>query len=165
MGIALNSNFDVNAALPLDSRDIVADITARNAIVSGRRYIGMMVYVLAPTNKFFYLKDGITNSDWKSIGGGGGGFAVVKTANYTVTIDDSVILGDATSGSLTFTLPTAADAFADQKVFIFKKIDSSVNTLEIFSLSLIDGVASRIIYDQNNDVVTLVSDGTTYYAI
>jgi hypothetical protein len=45
MGITLGSNFTVNTSLPLDDRIIVADITARDALVSGRRYEGLVVYL------------------------------------------------------------------------------------------------------------------------
>lgn len=69
MGITLASNFDVNAALPLDSRMIVADLTARDAIAAGRRYLGMCVYVVADTITY-QLKGGITNIDWVEFGSG-----------------------------------------------------------------------------------------------
>lgn len=72
MGITLTSNFDVNAALPLDSRMVVADLTARDAIVAGRRFQGMCVYVIADTLTY-QLKTGILNTDWVEYGGGGGG--------------------------------------------------------------------------------------------
>ena len=70
MGITLASNFDVNAALPLDSRMVVADLTARDAIVAGRRFQGMCVYVLADTLTY-QLKTGILNTDWVEYGGAG----------------------------------------------------------------------------------------------
>lgn len=72
MGITLASNFDVNAALPLDSRMIAADATARDAIIAGIRYEGMLVYVVADQT-MYQLQGGITNGDWAPAGGGGGG--------------------------------------------------------------------------------------------
>lgn len=72
MGITLASNFDVNAALPLDSRMIAADATARDAIIAGVRYEGMLVYVVADQT-MYQLQGGITNGDWAAAGGGGGG--------------------------------------------------------------------------------------------
>lgn len=78
MGITLASNFDVNAALPLDSRMVVADITARDAIVAGRRYLGMTVYVVADTITY-QLKAGILNADWVEYGGGGSAITYVET--------------------------------------------------------------------------------------
>ncbi|HRA91930.1 MAG TPA: alpha amylase C-terminal domain-containing protein, partial [Acinetobacter sp.] len=91
MGITLASNFDVNAALPLDSRMIVADLTARDAIAAGRRFQGMCVYVVADTLTY-QLKTGILNADWVEYGGGAGA-AVTYVQKFS---------GD--GGSLTFTL-------------------------------------------------------------
>ncbi len=70
-GIVLSANFDVQTGLPLDSRDIVADVTARNALSSLRRYQGMVVHTLA-TSENWQLVGGITNSDWQLFAGGGG---------------------------------------------------------------------------------------------
>ena len=78
MGIVLGSQFDVQTALPLDSRLVVADLTARNALSSLVRYEGMIVYVLSEQNNY-QLIGGITNGDWQELsgsGGGGGGGAI-----------------------------------------------------------------------------------------
>jgi hypothetical protein len=72
MGINLGSNFTMNAALPLDDRGTAADLTERNAIASGRRYVGMVVYVESEETNF-QLIGGITNSDWAEFSGSGGG--------------------------------------------------------------------------------------------
>jgi hypothetical protein len=72
MGINLGSNFTMNAALPLDDRGTAADLTARNAIATGRRYTGMVVYVESEETNF-QLIGGITNSDWAEFSGSGGG--------------------------------------------------------------------------------------------
>lgn len=52
----------------------VPDTTARDAIPSGDRYEGMIVYV-ADVKKYYSLKGGITNDDWVEFtsGGPGGG--------------------------------------------------------------------------------------------
>lgn len=71
MGIIVGSNFDVQTALPLDSRSIIADLTARDAIDSLIRYEGMIVYVEAEETNF-QLVGGITNGDWTELSGGGG---------------------------------------------------------------------------------------------
>jgi len=104
MGITLASNFDVNAALPLDSRMIVADLTARDAIAAGRRFQGMCVYVVADTLTY-QLKTGILNADWVEYGGGAGA-AVTYVQKFS---------GD--GGSLTFTL--AADPLAIENTMVF----------------------------------------------
>lgn len=67
-GISLASGFDLNSPVPLDSRTQVANITARNAISSGNRYQGLMVYVVDEA-KHYTLKNGITNSNWAEVGG------------------------------------------------------------------------------------------------
>jgi len=72
MGIQLGSNFDINGAFPIDSRSSVADITARNAIIAGKRYEGLTVYVIS-NQTYYQLKGGITDGDWAEVGGGGGG--------------------------------------------------------------------------------------------
>lgn len=69
MGIQLGSNFDLITGLPLDSRTVVADTTARDAIASGVRYEGMVVYVEADTTHYA-LKGGVTNSDWVALASG-----------------------------------------------------------------------------------------------
>ena len=71
MGIELSSNFDVKTALPLDSRLVVADQTARDAIDALVRYEGMIVYVAVDETNY-QLVGGITNSDWVEVGSGSG---------------------------------------------------------------------------------------------
>lgn len=68
MGIVLGSNFDVQTALPLDSRLKVADTTARDAIAALVRYEGMVVYSVAD-GRNYQLVGGITNSDWEVLSG------------------------------------------------------------------------------------------------
>lgn len=68
MGIEVASSFTRKSNQPLDDGFIRADNTARDAIVSGVRYEGMLVYVTS-TKKMWQLQGGITNSDWKEAGG------------------------------------------------------------------------------------------------
>lgn len=73
MGIPLGpADFTRGAAKPLDDSFIQVDATARDAIVSGIRYDGMLVYVVADQT-MYQLQGGITNGDWVAAGGGGGG--------------------------------------------------------------------------------------------
>lgn len=73
MGIPLGGgNFTRGAAIPLDDSFVAADITARDAIIAGIRYEGMLVYVVAD-GAMYQLQGGITNGDWAAAGGGGGG--------------------------------------------------------------------------------------------
>lgn len=72
MGISLGSSFTRTAGIPLDDKMTVADNTARDAIDSGVRYQGMIVYVTA-TAKNWQLQGGITNGDWVDISTTGSG--------------------------------------------------------------------------------------------
>lgn len=95
----------------------------------------------------------------------GGPVAIsIKTGNYTAMLSDNVLLGDATSGAIIFTLPSAASAVG--QVFFLKKIDSSGNVVTVkgnFS-ELIDGSNTFLINTQYA-TVTVVSNGTQYYVI
>lgn len=70
-----------------------------------------------------------------------------KTANYTLTTSDVVILGDATGGSFTLTLPAVAGNTG--LVFRIKKIDSSGNSV------IVDGNAAETIDGALTAVVNL----------
>lgn len=72
MGITLGSQFDVKTGLPLDSRTKVADLTARDAIDSGVRYEGMIVYVESEETNY-QLIGGIADGNWEELSGSGGG--------------------------------------------------------------------------------------------
>ena len=62
-GITLSANFDYQAQAPLDSRQLVSDITERDRLVTeNAAYPGLKVFVLS--TKLEYLYDGTT---WKSI--------------------------------------------------------------------------------------------------
>lgn len=104
MGITLTSNFDVNAALPLDSRMVVADLTARDAIAAGRRFQGMCVYVIADTLTY-QLKTGVLNTDWVEYGGG------IAAATFVEKFS-----GD--GGNLVFTLTNDPLAIENTMVFV-----------------------------------------------
>ena len=55
---------------------------------------------------------------------------VVKTANYTATVRDSIILCDTSGGDVVITLPTIAAAFTGKR-FMIKKISTDMNELKI----------------------------------
>ena len=62
-GITLSANFDYQAQAPLDSRQLVSDVTERDRLVTeNAAYPGLKVFVLS--TKLEYLYDGTT---WKSI--------------------------------------------------------------------------------------------------
>jgi len=84
-----------------------------------------------------------------------------KTANYTVLTTDQVNLGDATSGSFTYTLPTAVGNSG--LVLEFEKTDSSANTVTIDGngSETIGGSLTRVLLFQN-DHLKIVSDNANW---
>lgn len=87
-----------------------------------------------------------------------------KTAAYTIGAGDSVILGNATAGAFTVTLPTAVGIAGRQ--YIIKKIDSSANavTLDGAGSETIDGAATVALSAQWARS-TVVSDGANWLLI
>jgi hypothetical protein len=89
---------------------------------------------------------------------------VTKTAAYTASNADEIILGSATSAAFTVTLPTAV-GIAGKKMTI-KKIDSSGNavTIDGNGSQTIDG-ATTIALSAQWAHRTIVSDGTNWLTI
>lgn len=87
MSININSNFLLNTQLPIDARTVVADLTARDAIITIQRYDGLEVYLLS-TNETWQLQGGITNSDWFLVSGGGG---AVTSANNGLSLSANIV--------------------------------------------------------------------------
>ncbi len=87
-----------------------------------------------------------------------------KTASYTATIEDHILIVDASGGARTITLPTAAGITGRQ--YIIKKKDSSVNVVTIAAdgSETIDGDAT-IAISMQWQVRTLVSDGANWMII
>ena len=85
-----------------------------------------------------------------------------KTGNYTVTASDETILGDASSGDITFSLSAVSDT--QGKKYIFKKTDSSSNSVIIDpdGAETIDGSATYSLTTQNASI-EVESDGTTWW--
>lgn len=86
---------------------------------------------------------------------------VTKTAAYTVTTANDVILGDVSAGTFAITLLTAAGNTG--KVFTIKKSDSSSNvlTLNTTSSQTIDGQTSVSLCTLNDEIV-VISDGANW---
>lgn len=82
MSINTGSNFRVTTTLPLDAKSVVADNTARDAIVAGQRYDGLVTYVIA-TGLSWQLQGGITNSDWVAYGTGSSGTSVIQSVVFS----------------------------------------------------------------------------------
>jgi len=71
---------------------------------------------------------------------------VTKTADYTATDADRLILVDASGGAITITLPATTDIGGREH--IIKKTDTSSNQVTITSTSNIDGVPNQILDEQ-----------------
>ncbi len=93
-----------------------------------------------------------------------GGLPALSTrvSNYTATTTDSLIVADATSGSFTITLYTAAGN-SGRRITIYKD-DSSTNTVTIDgnSTETIDGELTRVLRFRR-EKVTLISNGSFWY--
>ena len=87
-----------------------------------------------------------------------------KTSNYTLVASDNVILGDASAGNVTITLPLASIATGYR--FQIKKIDSSSNTvtLQRSGSDTIDGSTTAVISVQYVSLA-IVSDGSNWYIV
>lgn len=75
---------------------------------------------------------------------------VTKTANYTITNTDDVVLVDCTAGNITITLPNVATATI--KRFTIKKIDASVNKITVQGDANIDTNATYPILFKNTSI-------------
>lgn len=82
-----------------------------------------------------------------------------KIANYTLTVNDRIILADASAGAITIFVPAAS---GNQGIeWTVKKIDSSANqvTVDPDSTETIDGASTYKLYNQY-ETVSFTSDGT-----
>lgn len=102
-------------------------------------------------------------SDWITFNAKGSSLSSVTSAttNYTAVSSDTVVLADATGGSLTVTLPTAVGITG--KVYRVKRQNSGANTVTVGTTSAqtIDGSTTQILAIQYTSV-DLVSDGSNW---
>jgi hypothetical protein len=99
--------------------------------------------------------------EWIPVSSAGGFTVVTKTANYTAS-NRECILVDASTGAITITLPTPS---AGAEVIV-KKIDSTTNSVTIAQSGTesIDGAASQTLNTQW-EAIHVISDGTNWYII
>lgn len=95
MGTQIVTSFSPAFNAPIDDRSVVATISARNAIDSAKRYLGMQVFVLADS-KVYTLKASILNADWIEVGAGGGS-SVAPTVQRFVGSTGSTVSGTYTT--------------------------------------------------------------------
>lgn len=93
-------------------------------------------------------------------GSNGIGNVVSKTADYTATISDYMIVVDASGGNVTITLPSASGVY--RREYVIKKVDSSANTVTVASASLVDGASTFTMYSQYYSV-KVKSDASTWH--
>ncbi len=89
---------------------------------------------------------------------------VTVTTTYSVLSTDYTVLGDATSGAVSVTLPLASAQTG--KIYVIKKIDSSVNAVTVArsGADTIDGATSVSLLTQYQFTV-VQSDGTNWWII
>ena len=93
-GIKLSSGFSLGAKSPLDTREVVKDISERDALITSNiAYEGMIVYV--KTEKKHYKLVDLTTSKWEELGSGSGGDLsdYQKIDEDTLTTNDKTIPG------------------------------------------------------------------------
>src|ERR1035437_10072810 len=96
-------------------------------------------------------------------GTGPGGPAAISTkvTNYTVLTGDCILKADCSSGTVTFTLPSAASMAG--RIFYFTKVDTTGNAMIVQALGVdtINGLNSQATSIQY-DGFMIVSDGSTW---
>ncbi len=117
-------------------------------------YLKTLVKVLRDV--FFQISDVVNINDTPPI--------LTKTANYTLTKDDKVILADATSGAITMSLPVAA--LAKNLMFDIKKVDSSSNTVTVDGdgSEEIDGAVTFDLLSED-ETVRIICNGTAWFIL
>jgi hypothetical protein len=136
--VTLTGNPTINFSNPRDGGKyaliIRQDATGGRTVTWGSNIICDVqpIPIANSTTTFFFIYDNVntryiligTNSNNRPLG-----VAVnIRTSSYTITTTDCVVLGNATSGNITFTLPAASNI---GMVLMIKKIDSSANTVTI----------------------------------
>lgn len=89
---------------------------------------------------------------------------VTKTADYTVTSTDYMMLGNGAGGGFNFTLPTAVGIVG--RVYVFKKTDTSANGINVQTTGgqTIDGSATRSLTVANQSLM-VISDNVNWNVI
>jgi len=91
-------------------------------------------------------------------------FKVVYVSTSVTAGQSATYLCDATAGNITITLPTATPAISG-RLYNIKKVDASANTVIIApTTSTIDGLASKTITVQWNNIC-VVTDGNQWYIV
>jgi len=84
-----------------------------------------------------------------------------RTADYTITDLDDLIIADTTAGSFTITLPLSATTF--KKEYQIKLITNNAVTINLTGGNLLDGETSQSLSIQNSAVTLIPDGGTNWY--
>ncbi len=163
-GIEVASAFDMKSALPVDGRAVASDLTERDAIASGIRYEGMIVYVESE-EKNYQLVGGISNSDWFELSSGAGGGGNVPRLAENLGVKAEVVSGDLVISVKQADGETDPDstspvriAFRDPDVAIGGYVIRTLDVAE--SLTVPSGATLGIVEGRNSSIwVYLLDDG------
>lgn len=93
----------------------------------------------------------------KTSNGSGG----VVNANYTTGTTDSVIFASSTAGGITITLRAASSV--PTQVLQFTKVDSTTQTVRVFTPDLINGTTHQIVLYTIGQTAEIISDGIGWW--
>lgn len=179
IGAGVIVNADVNASAAIDRSKIAsgtnyrilanssAGVLSENAALTAKHVIiadanGQLSGIAPGTANNVLKSDG---TDWTSASISIPNQAVTsKTANYTATSTDDVILCSASGGAFSITLPAAASNTG--KVLFIKKTDSSSNivTVDGDASETIDGTTTKKLCTQNESL-KIVCDGSNWQIV
>ena len=154
----VSGSFDFDGGTASDTARITVPKAATATINALARKQGTIVYD-SSTDKLY--KD--NGASLVELAAASGVAVATKTANYTLTVSDNVILTNA-GGDVTMTLPAASTVSGS--VFYIKKIDPNLNkvTIKPNGSETIDGQTTILLIERYQSV-QIVSNGTTWYIL
>lgn len=165
MPLLVNDGYPALQLFPTYPTDYL-DIKLHNGTIFRSMYLTNLLCNPLGSEKDVIILNGDRTGTWRQLGVRDIDTPTdTKTANYTVLETDVVLFGNATSGNIVLTLPNA-DGLTG-KIFIFKKIDSSANTVTIDASAhtqSIDESTSKVLSSQYESV-TIISYGSGWYVI
>jgi hypothetical protein len=116
------------------------------------------LYLNTSNGNVYRKTDNGSTINWTAMGTASGLLAIsTKTANYTLTLSDDYVEGDATAGDIALTLPSVVVGAG--KSYYLKKVDASANLVTV--TGTVDG-ATNVILRQQNDYLHVTSNGTEW---
>jgi hypothetical protein len=143
------------SALTTDRTITVPDVNGTMTVLGNTATgTGSIVRATSPTIATPTLTTPVTNGQRVAVS--------TKTADYTLTATDFVILVDSTGGNVTITLPAASTSIG--LVFRIKRIDASVNgvTISRAGADTIDGATSTALLTQYESACIIGLTSTTF---